>query len=199
MGEWSGDNVKAIGQILRIFRLLSGLNINLNKSVLFGVKVKAKRYFGIKVVDVFDKRLALWKAHTHSTGGHIMLVKAVLECLPSYYFSLYWALVKVIETLEAKKRRFLWGGNEGKSKTCWVGWNGFTSTKEDGELDLCPLKYSNLALLSKWWWCFKVEKDSLWKKVITGIHYTPRSWLVMPRNKSLSGTWDYASNYTPSL
>ena len=32
------------------------------------------------------------------------------------------------------------------------------------------LKAQNLDLLAKWWWRFKTEKDSMWKKVIREIH-----------------------------
>ncbi|KAM0044310.1 putative RNA-directed DNA polymerase [Helianthus debilis subsp. tardiflorus] len=59
------------------------------------------------VYDVFDSRLAKWKASLLSFGGKITLIKSVLECLANYYFSLYKAPVKVIKDLEAKMRNFL--------------------------------------------------------------------------------------------
>ncbi|XP_021992150.1 uncharacterized protein LOC110888965 [Helianthus annuus] len=53
------------------------------------------------VYDLFDVRLAKWKAGLLSIGGRITLTKAVLESLPIYYFSLYRAPVQVINELEA--------------------------------------------------------------------------------------------------
>ncbi|KAJ0887886.1 putative RNA-directed DNA polymerase [Helianthus annuus] len=37
MGEWSLFNFKALRRLLRVFHLCSGLRININKSILFGV------------------------------------------------------------------------------------------------------------------------------------------------------------------
>ncbi|KAJ0826227.1 putative RNA-directed DNA polymerase [Helianthus annuus] len=64
------------------------------------------------VYKIFDARLSSWKAALLSIGGRVTLIKSVLESLPNYYFSLYKAPSRVISDLEAKIRRFLWGGNE---------------------------------------------------------------------------------------
>ncbi|XP_076946644.1 uncharacterized protein LOC143618241 [Bidens hawaiensis] len=190
VGEWSVTNVQSLSRLLRVLKLVFGLNINLSKTTLFGVGVN---FQNVKAMaDIF-----------HCKAGEVPFlylgIKAVLECLPSYYFSLYQAPVKILEILEAKRRRFLWRGSEEKKKTCWVAWKRITSAKEDGGLGLCPLKDSNLAFLSKWWWRFKVEEDSLWKKVIMSIHHTPRSWPIISNNKRLNGTWDKIVKIEKSL
>ncbi|KAJ0494900.1 hypothetical protein HanIR_Chr12g0602751 [Helianthus annuus] len=59
------------------------------------------------VMDVFNKRLAVWKKSILSEGGRLTLIKAVLlETILIYFFSIFKAPVKVIETLEAKWRAF---------------------------------------------------------------------------------------------
>ncbi|KAK1422642.1 hypothetical protein QVD17_17928 [Tagetes erecta] len=118
VGEWSVENVAVVARFLRCFFMLSGLKINLNKSVLYGIgttdhevenmagilSCKSGKipfyYLGLivganmnkvsswqVVMDIFDKRLADWKARTLSIGGRLTLMKSVLETLPSYYFS----------------------------------------------------------------------------------------------------------------
>lgn len=42
--------------------------------------------------------------------------------------------------------------------------------KKYGGLGIGSLKATNLALLSKWWWRFKTEKEALWRKTIAAIH-----------------------------
>ena len=69
-----------------------------------------------------------------SIGGRVVLIKSVLESLPSYYFSLYKAPVTVVNKLESIIRRFLWGGNDEVKKLHWVSWEMFTKAKSDGGL-----------------------------------------------------------------
>ena len=42
-----------------------------------------------KIVDIFEARVALWKANCLSIRGRVTLIKSVLESLSVYYFSLY--------------------------------------------------------------------------------------------------------------
>ncbi|XP_021991043.1 uncharacterized protein LOC110887782 [Helianthus annuus] len=58
------------------------------------------------VLQVFDKRQAIWKKSILLEGGHLTLIKAVMEAIPTYYFSLYKAPTKIINQLEAKRRNF---------------------------------------------------------------------------------------------
>uniref|UniRef100_A0A251SP92 Putative reverse transcriptase domain-containing protein n=1 Tax=Helianthus annuus TaxID=4232 RepID=A0A251SP92_HELAN len=68
------------------------------------------------VIEIFDKRLLVWKAKTLSIGGRLTLINYVLESLPIYYFSLYKAPAGIIKSLEAKMRKFLWAGSIDKNK-----------------------------------------------------------------------------------
>ncbi|KAJ0495115.1 putative RNA-directed DNA polymerase [Helianthus annuus] len=141
------------------------------------------------VLDAFDKRLSLWKASVLSTGGRITLLKAVMETLPTYYFSLFKAPAYILAKLEAKRRNFFWGGKDGTNKISWVGWKKITTPIEAGGLGLTPLRDANIALLMKWWWRFKIENNALWKKVVVSIHNSNRSWPILPYSKSVPGTW----------
>ncbi|KAI3775666.1 hypothetical protein L1987_45415 [Smallanthus sonchifolius] len=141
------------------------------------------------VVEVFKKRLSRWKANILSMGGRVILIKSVLESLPTYYFSLYKAPAGVISKLEVIIKRFLWGGNEERDKVHWVAWDTVTKTKRDGGLGLNKLQESNSALLLKWLWRYRVEYDAHWRKVIDAVHGSARRWETFPCNKRFSGTW----------
>ncbi|KAK1436726.1 hypothetical protein QVD17_02508 [Tagetes erecta] len=142
------------------------------------------------VINVFDRRLALWKSTSLSIGGRLTLLKAVMETIPTYYFSIYKAPVKILDILEAKRRRFLWNATDSDRGICWVSWDRVTSPIEAGGLGLTPLRDVNVALLTKWWWRFKTEPHVLWRRVILSIHDTPRTWPLLPHAKSLAGTWN---------
>ena len=69
------------------------------------------------LISSFDKYLAGWKARLLSSGGRIVLVNAVLGTLPIYYMSSILLPKGVRELLDAKRRAFLWTGEEKKQWT----------------------------------------------------------------------------------
>ncbi|KAJ0429079.1 hypothetical protein HanRHA438_Chr17g0811421 [Helianthus annuus] len=141
------------------------------------------------VVDVFEKRLSLWKASLLSMGGRVVLIRSVLESLPCYYFSLYRAPVKVIHDLEALIRKFLWGGTSEVKKVHWVAWDRVASPVRMGGLGLQHLKDVNTTLLAKWGWRYKNEQGSLWVKVINALHDGKSDWDFLPVKKAYGGVW----------
>lgn len=75
------------------------------------------------VVKIFKSRLSKWKSKVLSIGGRLVLIKSVLESLPSYYFALYKAPVAVVTKLESLIKKFLWGGDPDSRKVHWVAWD----------------------------------------------------------------------------
>uniref|UniRef100_A0A251UDF3 Putative RNA-directed DNA polymerase, eukaryota, Reverse transcriptase zinc-binding domain protein n=1 Tax=Helianthus annuus TaxID=4232 RepID=A0A251UDF3_HELAN len=151
------------------------------------------------VYDIFDTRLAKWKAGLLSMGGRITLIKSVLESLPNYFFSLYKAPVQVIKELEAKIRKFLWGGDPSSNKVHWAAWDRVALPVDRGGLGLCKLKTINNSLLSKWGWRFLVDKQKLWVKVIEAVHKTKNRWDCFPVRKSLGGVWGNIINLVDNM
>jgi hypothetical protein len=48
----------------------------------------------------------------------------------------------------------------------WVKWDKICKPKENGGLEIRDLRIFNIALLRKWWWRIRNEKESLWYKVL---------------------------------
>ncbi|KAF5779588.1 putative RNA-directed DNA polymerase [Helianthus annuus] len=83
--------------------MLVGANMNLEKNWK-------------SVIDIFKNRLSLWKAKTLSYGGRITLIKSVLNALPTYFFSLFKAPIKVLDALDKIRRVFFLGGGGRKKR-----------------------------------------------------------------------------------
>ncbi|KAJ0535080.1 putative RNA-directed DNA polymerase [Helianthus annuus] len=141
------------------------------------------------VIELFRNRLSIWKAKTLSYGGRITLIKSVLNALPTYYLSLFKAPVKVLDVLDKIRRVFFWGGSEEKAKMNWVAWEKTIAPIEFGGLGFGSLRDANLAMLAKWWWRFKTEKKSLWRRVVWSIHHNSRAWKDIPVKVSVAGPW----------
>ncbi|GJU24505.1 putative RNA-directed DNA polymerase, eukaryota, reverse transcriptase zinc-binding domain protein [Tanacetum coccineum] len=123
------------------------------------------------MVDKFKSKLADWKAKMISFGGRLTLVKSVLGSLSLYFFSLFRAPMSVLHSLERISERFFWGGGTGDSKhMVWVKSEKAFSSYGVGGLNIGSLKAMNWALLSKWWWRFRVENEALWVKVIKSVY-----------------------------
>jgi len=98
----------------------------------------------------FDRYLAGWKARLPSTGGRIVLVNSVLGSLPIFYMSSILLPKKVVEALDAKRRAFLWTGEEQcHGSSCLVAWTDVCQPKEFGGLGVKNLADMNHCLLLK--------------------------------------------------
>src|SRR6185312_8122149 len=82
--------------------------------------------------------------------GRIVLVNSVLGSLPIYYMSSILLPKKAVEALDAKRRAFLWTGEERcHGSSCLVAWTGVCQPKEFGGLGVKNLTDMNHCLLLK--------------------------------------------------
>ncbi|KAJ0895798.1 putative RNA-directed DNA polymerase [Helianthus annuus] len=183
-----GVGAKEVSNMARILRCRTGLFPFKYLGLQVGANMNLVRNWK-PVIDTFKSRLSVWKANTLSYGGRLTLVKSVLNALPTYYFSLFRAPVQVVKKLERLRRDFLWGSTPEHQRASWVAWNDIMAPKELGGAGLGSLKEANYALLAKWWWRFKMENDSIWKKVVWSIHHHNRSWSPVPIKMSMPGPW----------
>jgi hypothetical protein len=64
------------------------------------------------LLDTFDRYLSVWKAKMLSSGGRLILVNAVLDGLAIYYMSSHLLPKTVVNALDARRRAFLWTGED---------------------------------------------------------------------------------------
>ena len=94
-----------------------------------------------------------------------MLIKFVIQAIPTYtmsYFKLPKGLIKELEILI----RIVWWGYSGDSrKVHWVKWDKLWETKEVGGLGFKEIEKFNDTLLSKQVWRMINNPDSLCHRV----------------------------------
>ncbi|GKD94789.1 hypothetical protein Tco_1374626 [Tanacetum coccineum] len=100
------------------------------------------------------------------TFGKVNSLASLLKCkadsLPFIYLGL--PIGGNMNTVNSK--RFFWGVTGDTRKIHWVAWEKVLSNKKVGGLGIRSLEATKLALLSKWWWRFHIEGESLWENVI---------------------------------
>nr|GEV32347.1 RNA-directed DNA polymerase, eukaryota [Tanacetum cinerariifolium] len=116
------------------------------------------------------KRLSKWKLKTLSIGGRLTLLKSVLGSSPIYNMSLFKVPKLVLNMMESFHRNFFNGSQEGEKKIAWVKWSKVLAPKKLGGLGVYSFFALNRALFAKWVWRFLSHDNSLWYRVISGIH-----------------------------
>ncbi|CAN1270601.1 Putative ribonuclease H protein At1g65750 [Linum perenne] len=191
------DQVQNILAILICFEAVTGLKVNVHKSVMYTIgevddgEGLAKilgcslgsfptTYLGLPlgcrsssrpiwepVIHNTRLRLETWKARMLSFGGRVTLLKSVLSQLPIFYFSILRAPMSVIKELERIQNRFLWEGGGGDRKQHLVRWDIVKAPMSSGGLGVLDLKLLNTTLLSKWIWRYVKERNAWWRGLIT--------------------------------
>ncbi|KAG6721291.1 hypothetical protein I3842_03G106200 [Carya illinoinensis] len=125
------------------------------------IKLVGKHQYSVVFTDFWTslgKRL--------SAAGKEILLKAVLQAIPTYSMGLFLLPYSITQKLNKLLRKFWWGFSEETTKIQWVSWDQLSSAKEVGGLGFRDFRMFNLALLAKQSWRILQEPTSLAARVL---------------------------------
>ncbi|GKD23921.1 hypothetical protein Tco_1225624 [Tanacetum coccineum] len=122
------------------------------------------------IINKLTDRLSKWKMKTLSVGGRLTLLQSILGYMPIYHMSLFKVPKEILHTMESIRCHFFNGIDKSSKKLIWIKWDKVLAPKEKGGLGVLSLYALNRALLFKWVWRFRTQTNSIWTKVIKGIH-----------------------------
>ena len=104
------------------------------------------------VLEAMERRLGGWRARLLSRGGRLVLLKAVLSAIPTYFMSVFRLPIGICNRMEAIMRRFFWRGADtnGTRGQALVKWSTVCRPTTEGGLGVRNLRHTNTALLMKW-------------------------------------------------
>ena len=70
-----------------------------------------------------------------------------------------------------------------------MAWEKLLSSREKGGVEIGSLRAQKIALLSKWWWRFHIERDAMQRKVIVALHGPWGNLDDIDRRNKKNGTW----------
>lgn len=102
-----------------------------------------------------------WKERFLSQAGKEVLLKAVIQAIPTYIMSIFQIPETFCSSINSMMTRFWWGRKENLSRTAWLSWKKLSLAKSKRGVGCRDLKAFNLALLAKQGWRFLQQPQSL--------------------------------------
>uniref|UniRef100_A0A803NVQ6 Chloride channel protein n=1 Tax=Cannabis sativa TaxID=3483 RepID=A0A803NVQ6_CANSA len=118
--------------------------------------------------------LSKWNGKFLSKGGKEVLLKAVIQAIPSYAMSVFKLPDSFCNFVEKEMANFWWGIVDGKYKLHWKKWKLLCNSKSLGGLGFRSLKPFNQAMLAKQAWRIHTNQSPLLTQLFKA-KYFPRT------------------------
>lgn len=126
-------------------------------------RAKYKIFQGIK--ERIWQKIQNWKNIFLSKAGKEIMIKAVLQAVPTYSMSVFRLPKKLCNDLEAIMARFWWKQGKNESGIHWKRWEFLGESKAVGSLGFRDIENFNKAVLAKQGWRLMKMEDSLVAKI----------------------------------
>ncbi|KAL5564839.1 hypothetical protein UlMin_028003 [Ulmus minor] len=204
------SNVKASGKLINFDKsaLSFSLNTRSNDKIticsVFGVnQVQSHElYLGLSTFSMKNKRIQFgyirdrvirklqgWKERTFSQGGKEVLLKSVVQSIPTYTMSCFILPDSLVKDIKAACACFWWGSSADHKKVHWKKWIDLCRPKSEGGLGFRNLAHFNQALLGKQVWRFIQRPNSLLSRVFKAKYFHSSTIWHASANSKVSYVW----------
>jgi hypothetical protein len=126
------------------------------------------------IKDRVWKKINSWSSKSLSKAGREVLIKSVLQSIPTYLMSLFTIPSSLCDEIEKMMNSFWWGHSGAQNKGIhWMSWDKLAMHKNDGGMGFKSLSAFNLSMLGKQGWRVMTNPDILISKIYK-VRYFPR-------------------------
>lgn len=115
-----------------------------------------------RLLEKIKQRLNRWTYRSLNIASRVVLIKAVLQAMPLYLFSILAAPKWFLKRLRDLQRGFLWGKTSSNHKWALIKWNTICTSKEKGGIGLRDPNHSNAIMSAKIWWQWLSSPGKPW-------------------------------------
>lgn len=144
-----------------------------------------KSIFACLKEHIWKKRQG-WKEKFLSKVGKEVLLKAVIQSIPTYMMSLFRIPDSLLDEIHSMMAKFWWGSNDNERKIHWHSWSNLGMPKCDGGLGFRDLKIFNDALLAKQAWRLMRDSNTIVSQVFKVRYYKNSNFLESFKGLDLS-------------
>jgi hypothetical protein len=150
-------------------------------------KSRMAAFMGIK--NRIWERINGWKEKFLSQAGKEVLLKAVVQAIPTYTMSVFQLPKKLCADINSMMSKFWWGHKGNNAKVAWMSWAKLGRTKDKGGLGYRDLECFNMALLAKQGWRLIQNPQSLVARIIKDKYHPGCSFLESELGNRPSFAW----------
>jgi hypothetical protein len=130
-----------------------------------------------------------WKTKFLSQAGKEILLKAVVQAIPTYSMSIFLFPKELCKEINSIVQRFWWGHKENENKIHWMSWEKLGRPKTQRGMGFRDLTSFNKALLAKQGWRLIQYPDSLVSKIFKAKYYPNNNFLEAKIGNRPSLAW----------
>lgn len=171
---------------------LSGLTETLRIDAYLGLptfvgksSAQAFQYIKEQVIN----KLSNWKVQFLLQAGKEVLVKAVVQAIPTYCMSVFQLPVSLCKELNALMQTFWWNHMSKSSKIHWMSWERMSKSKVAGGLGFRDLVLFNKAILAKQGWRILQNPDSFISRILQAKYHPSSTFLEARIGSRASFVW----------
>ncbi|KAL8131281.1 hypothetical protein AgCh_007272 [Apium graveolens] len=140
--------------------------------------------------DKVKRRAQSWDGKLINQGGKEVLVKAVIQSLPTYAMSVFLLPLEITKDVERSISKFWWNTKKTASKSIhWMSWDRLSRHKSRGGMGFRDFRDFNLAMLGKQGWRFIKNPSSLVSKVFKARYFPDCSFMDAQIGNNPSFVW----------
>ena len=129
-----------------------------------------------------------WHGSLLSIAGKEVLIKSVLQAIPTYTMGVFQLPLKLCQDISALVAKFWWGKKGGRG-IHWKKWNTLCKRKDEGGLGFRDFVLFNQAMLGKQAWRLIENPSSLVAKVLSSRYFPNSNFLEAELGNYPSYSW----------
>uniref|UniRef100_A0A2N9H9Z1 Reverse transcriptase domain-containing protein n=2 Tax=Fagus sylvatica TaxID=28930 RepID=A0A2N9H9Z1_FAGSY len=147
-----------------------------------------KRAFN-EIKDRVWRRLQGWKEKLLSQAGREVLIKAVIQAIPTYAMSCFKFPAGLCSDICSMANRFWWGQRQGERKIHWLSKHKLIKPKSEGGMGFRDIQLFNQALLARQGWRLLHNPHSLIHKLFKAKYFPHCNFLEATVHGNASFIW----------